>query len=146
MGRILSVNISEKKGEKKRDIGSCIAKIDLGLDNDAHFGSQHRQISLLSVESIDKIRQKGLTVHYGDFAENLTTQGILLYTLPVGTKLRIGQDVIVQVTQIGKSCSNPCAIFHAVGDCVMPREGIFVRVLSNGKIAVNDEIIILDND
>ncbi|PKN20572.1 MAG: MOSC domain-containing protein [Deltaproteobacteria bacterium HGW-Deltaproteobacteria-6] len=144
MGRILSVNISEKKGEKKHNISACRAVINQGLENDAHIGMAIRQISLLAQESIEKIRQKGLNVNYGDFAENLTTQGIELYTLPVGTKLQAGPDVLLEVTQIGKTCLTPCAIYHAVGDCVMPKEGIFVRVLSEGTISVGDEIKVID--
>jgi len=146
MSKILSVNISDKKGEKKRNVGAARALADRGLENDAHIGMAIRQISLLAAESIEKIRQKGLNVQYGDFAENLTTQGIELYTLPLGTKLKIGGDVILEVTQIGKTCLAPCAIYHAVGDCVMPKEGIFVRVLSEGVIAVGDEITIGDPD
>ena len=140
MGKILSVNISAKKGEKKHNIGRARALVDQGLENDAHIGMQIRQISLLASESIEKIRRKGLAVHYGDFAENLTTEGIELYTLPVGTRMKIGNDVLVEVTQIGKTCLAPCAIYHAVGDCVMPKEGIFVRVLSEGLISVGDPI------
>jgi len=142
MAKILSVNISDKKGEKKRNIGTCRALIEQGLENDAHLGMAIRQISLLAVESIEKIRRKGLDVNHGDFAENLTTQGIELFTLPLGTKLKIGKDVLLEVTQIGKTCLAPCAIYHAVGDCVMPKEGIFVRVLSEGMITIGDEIAV----
>ena len=143
MAKILSVNISEKKGEKKHNIGTGRALIQQGLENDAHIGMAIRQISLLASESIEKIRQKGLNVNYGDFAENLTTEGIELFTLPLGTKLKVGKDVLLEVTQIGKTCLTPCAIYHAVGDCVMPKEGIFVRVLSEGMISVGDEIIVI---
>ena len=146
MGKILSVNISDKKGEKKHNIGAARAVIDQGLENDAHIGMVIRQISLLASESIEKIRRKGLDVNYGDFAENLTTEGIELFTLPVGTKITVGADVLLEVTQIGKTCLAPCAIFHAVGDCVMPKEGIFVRVLSEGVISVGDEISIVETD
>lgn len=146
MGKILSVNISDKKGEKKHNIGAARALIDQGLENDAHIGMAIRQISLLAAESIEKIRRKGLNVNYGDFAENLTTEGIELFTLPVGTKITIGADVLVEVTQIGKTCLAPCAIFHTVGDCVMPKEGIFVRVLSEGMIAVGDELTVAESD
>jgi len=144
MGKILSVNISDKKGEKKHNVGAARALVNQGLENDAHIGMAIRQISLLAAESVEKIRQKGLNVQYGDFAENLTTQGIELYTLPLGTKFRIGKDILLEVTQIGKTCLTPCAIYHAVGDCVMPKEGIFVRVLSEGVIAVGDEITIVE--
>jgi molybdopterin adenylyltransferase len=142
MAKILSVNISDKKGEKKHNIGASRALIDQGLENDAHLGMAIRQISLLAAESIEKIRQKGLNVNYGDFAENLTTEGIKLYTLPLGTKIKVGNDVLLEVTQIGKTCLAPCAIYHAVGDCVMPKEGIFARVLSEGTINIGDEILI----
>lgn len=144
MGKILSVNISDKKGEKKHNVGSARALVNQGLENDAHIGMAIRQISLLAAESVEKIRQKGLNVQYGDFAENLTTQGIELYTLPLGTKFRIGEDIFLEVTQIGKTCLAPCAIYHAVGDCVMPKEGIFVRVLSEGVISVGDEITVVE--
>lgn len=143
MAKILSVNISAKKGEKKHNITACRALIEQGFEHDAHLGMVIRQISLLAAESIEKIRQKGLNVQYGDFAENLTTQGIELYTLPLGTKIKVGQNALLEVTQIGKTCLAPCAIYHAVGDCVMPREGIFVRVLLEGMIAVGDEITIV---
>jgi molybdopterin adenylyltransferase len=144
MGTILSVNISGKKGEKKSNVGSARALRNQGLENDAHMGMDIRQISLLASESIEKIRQKGMAVNYGDFAENLTTQGILLYTLLPGTRIKIGADVLLEVTQIGKTCLAPCAIYHAVGDCVMPREGIFVRVLSGGEISVGDPINVIE--
>jgi MOSC domain-containing protein YiiM len=142
MGKILSVNISERKGEKKHNVDKCCALMNLGLADDAHIGMELRQISLLAAESIEKIRQKGLKVSYGDFAENLTTEGIELYTLPLGTKIKVGKDVLLEVTQIGKTCVKPCAIFYAVGDCVMPKEGIFARVLSFGNINIGDEITI----
>ena len=142
MGKILSVNISERKGEKKHNVGECCAVVNLGLADDAHIGMELRQISLLAAESIEKIRQKGLNVSYGDFAENLTTEGIELYTLPLGTKIKVGQDVLLEVTQIGKTCVKPCAIFYDVGDCVMPKEGIFARILSAGNIKIGDDITI----
>jgi MOSC domain-containing protein YiiM len=145
MANILSVNISKNKTEKKHNITSCLALCDFGLENDAHGGMEFRQISLLAKESIEKVRQKGLNVKYGDFAENLTTEGIELYTLPLGTKLQVGKDVLLEVTQIGKVCPRPCAIFYAVGDCVMPKEGIFTRVLIAGTISIGDEITICSN-
>ncbi|MBA4417995.1 MAG: MOSC domain-containing protein [Syntrophus sp. (in: bacteria)] len=139
-GKVLSVNIAKDKGEKKHNIGKCKALKAFGLENDAHGGFMHRQISLLATESIQKIRDKGLDVSYGDFAENLTTEGIDLPSLPVGTTLKIGKDLLVKVSQIGKECHTRCAIFQQVGDCVMPREGIFVEVLNDGEVAVGDEI------
>ncbi len=138
-GKIISVNISEKKGEKKSNVGSCSLLKNKGLAGDAHAGFMHRQVSLLAMESIEKIRAKGLDVKPGDFAENLTTQGIVLYELPVGTTLRTSRGVLLRVTQIGKECHTRCAIFQAVGDCVMPREGIFTEVLTEGDVSVGDE-------
>lgn len=142
MGRILAVNISEKKSEKKRNVGTCRILIDTGLEHDAHAGMEFRQVSLLANESIEKMRQKGLNVVFGDFAENLTTEGIDLVNLPLGTKLQVGKDIVLEVTQIGKVCPKPCAIFYAVGDCIMPKEGIFARVLTAGTINVGDDISI----
>lgn len=139
-GKIISVNISEEKGEKKRNIGSCFLLKDKGLAGDAHAGFMHRQVSLLAMESIEKIREKGLDVNPGDFAENLTTEGIVLYELPIGTVLRTSQGVLLRVTQIGKECHTRCAIFQAVGDCVMPREGIFTEVLTEGDVSIGDEL------
>lgn len=144
-GKILAVSISDKKGEKKNNINCGLFLENLGLENDAHAEANiHRQVSLLAKESIEKIRAKGLAVQYGDFAENLTTEGIDLPSLPVGTRLKIGDKVIMEVTQIGKVCHNRCNIFYTVGDCVMPREGIFAKVLVGGKIKINDPIEITE--
>lgn len=144
-GRIVAVSISPKKGVKKTNIllGNLIE--NYGLENDAHAGDWHRQLSLLAIESISKIRKKGLDVNPGDFAENITTKGIKLWELPVGTRLKLGKDVLVEVTQIGKECHNRCAIFKQVGDCVMPREGVFVKVLRGGTIKNGDDIVVLSN-
>jgi MOSC domain-containing protein YiiM len=139
-GKILSVNISQAKGEKKHNISCGLLLVDHGLKDDAHVGSWIRQVSLLAKESIEKIRQKGLDVQYGDFAENLTTEGIDLPSLPVGTRLKVGSEVLLEVTQIGKVCHDRCNIFYAVGDCVMPREGIFAKVLIGGEVRVGDQI------
>lgn len=139
-GKILAVNISPKKGEKKNNIDCGLFLENLGLENDAHAEPGIRQVSLLAKESIEKIRAKGLDVQYGDFAENLTTEGIDLPSLPVGTQLRVGDKVLLEVSQIGKVCHNRCNIFYTVGDCVMPREGIFAKVLTGGEIKVNDRI------
>lgn len=139
-GKILSVNIGDKKGEKKHNIGECKLLKGKGLAGDAHAGFMHRQVSLLGKESFEKIRAKGLDVQYGDFAENLTTEGIVLYELPVGTEMKVGEDVVLMVSQIGKECHTRCAIFQQVGDCVMPREGIFAEVLTEGEITIGDEI------
>lgn len=137
---VVSVNVSEKTGMKKHDVGSCLAVVGQGLEGDAHAGDWHRQISLLAVESIDRMRLAGLDVWPGDFAENITTKGIELVTLPVGTRLRVGGNVILEVTQIGKECPRPCAIYYQAGECVMPKEGIFVTVIEGGDISVGDAI------
>jgi MOSC domain-containing protein YiiM len=145
IGKILAVNISQKKGEKKNNIACGLFLENLGLENDAHAEADIiRQVSLLAKESIEKIRAKGLDVQYGDFAENLTTEGIDLPSLPIGTRLKVGGKVLLEVSQIGKVCHNRCNIFYTVGDCVMPREGIFVKVLTGGEIKVNDPIEIAE--
>ncbi|MHB8897101.1 MAG: MOSC domain-containing protein, partial [Candidatus Geothermincolia bacterium] len=130
--KIISVNIADQTGEKKHNVECCLLLVGHGLEGDAHAGEWHRQVSLLAVESIDKMRQQGLDVWPGDFAENLTTQGIDVVSLPVGSKLRVGKDIVLEITQIGKECHTPCAIGRQVGDCVMPREGVFARVLEGG--------------
>jgi MOSC domain-containing protein YiiM len=144
-GKVLAVNISQKKGEKKNNIDCGLFLENLGLENDAHAQAGIiRQVSLLAKESIDKIRAKGLDVNYGEFAENLTVEGIDLPALPIGTRLKIGKDVLLEVSQIGKECHNRCNIFYTVGDCVMPREGIFAKVLAGGEIKADDLIEIID--
>ncbi len=142
-GKVLSVNISDQKGEKKHPIERGRLIRNLGMDKDAHASMPNRQVSLLAEESIRKIRDKGIEIDFGDFAENITTEGIILHLLPLGTELRIGGKVLVRITQIGKECHDRCAIFAQVGDCVMPREGIFVEVLSEGDIRAGDEIEVL---
>ncbi|HBH87758.1 MAG TPA: MOSC domain-containing protein [Syntrophaceae bacterium] len=144
-GKVLAVNISLKKGEKKSNIDCGLFLKNLGLENDAHAEADIiRQVSLLAKESIEKIRAKGLDVNYGDFAENLTTEGIDLPSLPIGTRLKVGKKVLLEVSQIGKVCHNRCNIFYTVGDCVMPREGIFAKVLAGGEIKINDSIDIAE--
>jgi MOSC domain-containing protein YiiM len=143
-GKILSVNISASKGEKKHMVGRCCVREGHGLEADGHAGDWHRQVSLLAQESIDKIRAKGLIVNAGDFAENLTTQGIVLYELPVGTRFKVGEQVVLRLTQIGKECHTRCAIFTQVGDCVMPREGVFAEVLQGGEVRIGDIIEVID--
>lgn len=138
---IVAISISTQKGEKKTPIEQGELIVGHGLEGDAHAGDWHRQISLLASESMERIRAKGLAVGPGDFAENITTEGIELWHLPVGTRLKVDGGVLLEVTQIGKTCHQRCAIFHQVGDCVMPREGIFARVLTGGTIAPGDAII-----
>jgi molybdopterin adenylyltransferase len=141
-GKVLAVNISEDKGTKKTNVHSCALLKDFGLKGDAHAGPWHRQVSLLANESIEKMRANGLNVGYGDFAENITTKGVDLVHLPIGTEIRIGNSVLLRVTQIGKECHERCAIYYQAGDCVMPKEGIFAEVVSEGEVNVGDEIII----
>ncbi len=131
--KILSINISNKKGIQKSPINDARLEIDHGISGDAHAGDWHRQISMLAIEDVNKMRALGLELDYGDFAENLTTEGIDLAVLPIGSRLNLG-DTIVEVTQIGKECHQHCAIFQKAGDCIMPKRGIFVKVIKGGKI------------
>jgi MOSC domain-containing protein YiiM len=142
MGLVVAVCISSSKGERKTPVPVAELIENHGLKGDAHAGEWHRQVSLLAEESIDKMRQAGLNLKSGDFAENITTRGIALTSLPVGTKIAIG-DAIVEVTQIGKECHTRCAIFYQAGDCVMPREGIFAKVLQGGKVEAGDRVEVL---
>jgi MOSC domain-containing protein YiiM len=141
--RVIAISISEKKGEKKVNLDQGTLREGHGLEGDAHAGEWHRQISLLATESIARIQAKGLAVSAGDFAENITTEGIELWRLPVGTRLQVGSGVLLEVTQIGKTCHQRCAIFHQVGDCVMPREGIFAKVLTGGIVSPGDRLAVL---
>lgn len=141
-GKVLAVNISEDKGTKKTNVHACSLLKDFGLKGDAHAGPWHRQVSLLANESIEKMRAMGLRVGYGDFAENITTEGVDLVHLPIGTEIRIGNSVILRVTQIGKECHERCAIYYQAGDCVMPKEGIFAEVVTEGEVKAGDVIII----
>ncbi len=143
MGKVIAINISEKKGVPKESIPEGNFIEDFGLEGDAHAGKWHRQVSLLGNESIDKMKAIGIEgLCSGKFAENLTTEGIDLYELPIGAKLKIG-ETLQEVTQIGKECHAGCAIFHQVGQCIMPKEGIFTKVLKGGKVKVGDEIAVI---
>ena len=141
-GKIVAINTSSAKGTRKKNVGQSRLIPDFGIQEDAHAGDWHRQVSLLALESIDKMVQLGLKVGPGDFAENITTQGLDLPSLPVGTRFRMGAQALLEVTQIGKVCHTRCAIFYQAGDCVMPKEGIFARVLEGGEIQVGDEILV----
>lgn len=145
MAKVIAINISKEKGVVKHTIPEGEFKENYGLKDDAHAGDWHRQVSLLGTESAEKLAKKGglKKLVPGIFAENITTEGIVLYELPVGTKLKIG-CTLHEVTQIGKKCHHGCEIFHKVGDCVMPREGIFTRVLKGGIIRPNDPIDIIE--
>lgn len=141
MGKIVAVCKSKEKGMKKDVVAEGILKEDYGLVGDAHADPQtHRQVSLLSVESISKMQSLGVNVSYGDFAENITTEGIDLVYLPIGARLLVGDEVILEVTQIGKECHTGCAIFRQIGRCIMPKEGIFARVIQGGFIRAGDTI------
>lgn len=143
MAKVKAVCISEKKGEQKHPVEEALLKVDHGIVGDAHAGNWHRQVSLLATESVEKV-QKALDfpLKSGDFAENILTEGIELFTLPIGTKLQIG-EALGEVTQIGKECHQGCAIRELAGDCVMPREGIFVKVLKEGAVKAGDEIKVI---
>jgi len=140
-GKVISVNVSDKKGVRKKPVPEIAVNADFGIRGDAHASSEwHRQVSLLAMESIQTMRDKGLKVNPGDFAENITTEGIDLVSLPLGTVLKIGPEVVGEVSQIGKECHNRCAIYYQAGDCVMPKEGIFIKVLSGGMVKAGDKI------
>ena len=139
MALVKAVCISENKGERKKPVEFVELRENHGIVGDAHAGDWHRQVSLLAEESIDKMRALGLDVTAGDFAENITTSGIELVTLPIGSRLQIG-ETLLEVTQIGKECHTRCAIFYQAGDCVMPKEGIFVKVVTGGTVKPGDEI------
>lgn len=140
MAKVISINISEEKGVVKNPIEKGFFKKDFGLEGDAHGGNWHRQVSLLAEESIDKMKELGLSeLTPGVFAENITTKGIILYKLPIGTKLKIG-EVVMEVTQIGKECHSGCQISKITGKCIMPKEGIFARILEEGYIQAGDEV------
>jgi len=143
MGQILAVCISEKKGTPKRPVAEGRLVKDLGLEGDAHAGLGLRQISLLGLESLAKMRAKGLELNYGDFAENLTVAGLNLPALPIGTRLAAGEEAMLRVTRIGKECHGHCEVYRRVGDCVMPREGIFAEVLRGGKVRPGQAIAVL---
>jgi len=143
VGIIRAVCTSPEKGMRKKNVGEGLLVQDHGLQGDSHAGPWRRQVSLLAMESIEKMRALGLDVGPGDFAENLTTEGIDLVHLPVGTRLKIGSGAVGEVTQIGKECHSRCAIYYQAGDCVMPKEGIFIRVLSGGKVKIGDPIEVI---
>jgi Uncharacterized protein conserved in bacteria len=142
MGKIISLNISREKGVHKEPVDSVEVKVDHGMTGDAHAGDWHRQVSLLAEESIDFMRDKGLQLAPGAFAENITTRGLDLAGLPVGARLSNGQ-VVLEVTQIGKECHRGCAILKQVGDCVMPRAGIFAKVIVPGILRRNDSLDVI---
>lgn len=142
MNKVIAICVSEKKGTSKSMIDEAIVIKDFGIKNDAHAGKWHRQVSLLALEKIEDFRSKGAKVDFGAFGENLVVEGIELNKLPIGQKLKIG-EIELEVTQIGKKCHDKCEIYYQVGQCIMPSNGIFTKVLKGGKIKVGDEFILL---
>ena len=140
--KIVSIAISKKKGTRKAAVEETVLVEDHGLKGDAHAGPWHRQVSFLASESIEKARERGLDVTFGDFAENIATSGVDWQNVPIGTQMKLGDSALIEITQIGKECHNKCAIYYLAGDCIMPREGIFARVLEGGKIYCGDTISI----
>jgi len=141
--KIVSIAISKKKGTTKTQVDEASLIQGHGIKGDAHAEPWHRQVSFLAAESIEKARKQGLDVTFGDFAENIATKGIDWKKMPVGTIVQLGDSALVRITQIGKECHNKCAIYYLAGDCIMPQEGIFARVLNGGKIRCGDMIHIL---
>jgi MOSC domain-containing protein YiiM len=142
-GKVVSINISDKKGVRKKPLREAFLRANFGIEGDAHASSKwHRQVSLLAIESIRKMQVVGLKVNPGDFAENITTEGIDLPGLPVGTRMKIGDAIEAEVSQIGKVCHTRCEIYNQAGDCIMPKEGIFVKVIKGGMVKEGDEITI----
>ncbi len=144
-GRIEAISVSREKGTQKTNVPEAELRVDLGIVGDAHAGKWHRQVSLLAVESIAKMVKMGANVEPGNFAENITTEGIDLLKLSLGSRLKLGQNAELEVTQFGKKCHSRCEIFEQVGDCIMPREGIFAKVINPGQIQVGDVIEVLDD-
>ncbi len=143
MSKVFAVSISRTKGVRKENVPSARLIINHGLADDAHAGDWHRQVSLLALESIEKMRALGADVSPGDFAENITTTGLDVAGLPVGTRIGIGSETVLELTQIGKECHQGCAIMKAVGQCVMPKEGVFFKVIAEGEVKPGDDIVVL---
>ena len=143
MGRIHAICISEKKGTQKHEVSSAKLVESWGIEGDAHAGTWHRQVSLLGLGQIEEFRRRGAKVEFGAFGENLVVEGYHFRKLPVGTRFQAG-EAILEMTQIGKECHSHCAIYHAMGDCIMPREGVFARVLRGGVIRTGDELVLLE--
>jgi MOSC domain-containing protein YiiM len=141
MGKVMAVCISEKRGTQKKNVNEVVLIENFGIENDAHAGDWHRQVSLLCYDRVEEFRAKGADVSDGAFGENILVEGIDFKTLPVGTTFRC-RDVVLELTQVGKQCHSHCEIYHQVGDCIMPREGVFTKVLKGGKISIGDELVI----
>lgn len=146
MGTIKGICISEKRGTKKLPQDQALLIENYGIENDAHAGNWHRQVSLLGLSEIEEFRSRGAQVNFGDFGENLIVDGYTMKKLPVGTRLKIGDNVLLEMTQIGKECHSHCEIYKTMGDCIMPREGVFAVVLKGGMVHVGDEINIVEDN
>ena len=144
-GRIKAISVSEKKGMRKKNVPEAQLEADHGIIGDAHAGNWHRQISLLGYESISEVLAQGVIVSPGDFAENITTEGIDLKKIIVGNKILLGKDAKIEITQIGKKCHSECEIFKQLGDCIMPRDGLFAKVIKSGSIKTGDEIEVIND-
>ena len=141
---VISVRTNPEKHVQKEAAEQVRLVVEKGIEGDAHYGFGHRQVSLLADESVDKMRAKGLSdLRPGDFGENLVTRGVDLLSFAVGDRIRVGDEVVLEVTQIGKECVNRCAIYYAAGDCIMPREGIFARVIAGGTVKPGDDIEVI---
>ncbi len=138
--RITSLAISKNKGTIKKTVKTATLIKNHGFKGDAHAGDWHRQVSFLSQENIDAANRQGLDVSFGDFAENIASLGVDWKTIPVGRKVQLGREAIVEISQIGKTCHKKCAIYHRTGDCIMPKEGVFAKVIKGGTLKINDEI------
>lgn len=145
-GRVLACCVSEKKGTRKHEVPELQLAVGMGIQGDAHAGSWHRQVSLLANESVDRMRERGLELKAGDFAENILTEGIAVRELPIGTVIAVGDRVRLVVTQIGKTCHNDCEIRRLTGMCVMPTDGIFCVVARGGAVRPGDEISVMGED
>ena len=145
LGKLIAICISEQKGTQKQQVESAVLRENFGIEGDAHAGNWHRQVSLLGLEKIEEFRARGAEVEFGAFGENLVIEGFDFRNLPVGTRFRIG-DVLLEMTQIGKECHTHCVIYHMVGDCIMPREGVFAKVLRGGEINIGDEVVQIEPD
>ena len=141
MGKVLAVCVSEQKGTQKKNVGSARFLEDWGIEGDAHAGKWHRQVSLLSHDRVEEFRARGAEVGHGAFGENLVVEGFDFKALPIGTRFRCG-EVVLELTQVGKECHSHCEIYKVMGDCIMPREGVFTRVLRGGTISVGDELVV----
>lgn len=144
-GKVIAVSVSETRGEKKKNVDSVYLKENFGIIGDAHAGKGPRQVSLLAMESVEKMRKDGLDLRPGDFGENITTQGFDLLNLKPGDKIRVGTQAVLEISRLGKECIKPCSIYYRAGRCIMPKEGVFARVLEGGRVTPGQEIEFFGN-